>query len=201
MIVTLLLIGVTAVVSFLALNRAELAQRLLLWPPAVQRGQAYRLLSYGLVHADLQHLLFNMITLFFFGRAIEGFFASRIGEAGFALFYASALIISIAPSYLRHRRDAAYMSLGASGAVSAVLFAFVMLAPWSLIFVFVLPLPAIVYAAMYIGYSVYMQRRGNDNVNHSAHLWGGLYGAVFTLIMEPRVGPVFLARLLHPSFG
>ena len=142
-----------------------------------------------------------MITLFFFGRAIEGFFAERIGELGFALFYASALIVSIAPSYLKHRRDGAYISMGASGAVSAVLFAFILLSPWSLIFVFIVPLPAILYAAMYVGYSIWAERRGNDNVNHSAHLWGGLYGIIFTLMMEPRVGGVFLTRLLHPSFG
>jgi membrane associated rhomboid family serine protease len=117
------------------------------------------------------------------------------------LFYLSAILVAILPTYLRHRHDSRYRSLGASGAVSAVLFAFILVQPWSLIIVFVVPVPAILYGVLYVGYSIWMDRQGHDNVNHSAHLWGAGYGILFTLMMEPRVGAAFLARLLQPSFG
>lgn len=199
---TLLLVAATVLVSWLAFNNRNLLERLLLWPPAIERKHQYdRLLTHGFVHADWQHLLFNMITLFFFGRAIESFFASYIGSLGFVLFYLSAILIAILPTYMRHRHDPRYRSLGASGAVSAVLFAYILLAPWSLIFVFFLPVPAILYAVFYVGYSIWMDRQGTDNVNHSAHLWGAGYGLLFALMMEPRLWSNFLARLLNPSFG
>ena len=200
--ITLLLIAVTVLVSWLAFNNARLMERLILWPPAIQRRHQYdRLVTHGFIHADFQHLLFNMITLYFFGRLIERFFAAYIGEVGFLLFYLSALVVAILPTYLKHRGDAGYRSLGASGAVSAVLFAFILLQPWSMIYVFFLPLPAIVYGVLYVGYSIWMDRHGRDNVNHSAHLWGAAYGVLFTLLLEPRVGPAFLQELLAPSFG
>ena len=199
---TILLVVATVAVSWFAFNNPRLLDRLLLWPPAIQRQHQYdRLLTHCFVHADWQHLLFNMITLFFFGRAIESFFASYIGSLGFVLFYLSAILVAILPTWLRHRHDPRYRSLGASGAVSAVLFAYIMVAPWSLIFVFFLPVPAIVYAVFYVGYSIWMDRQGRDNVNHSAHLWGAGYGLLFTVMMEPRVIPYFLQQLMHPSFG
>ena len=180
---TFALIAVTVLVSWLAFERPRLLDRLTLWPPAMSRQHQYdRLLTHGFVHADWQHLLFNMITLFFFGRVIERLMAQLIGPLGFVLFYMSAIVVAILPSYLRHRNDARYRSLGASGAVSAVLFAFILIKPWSIILVFFIPAPAIVYAAFYVGYSIWMDRRGGGNVNHSAHLWGSLYGVVFLIV-------------------
>jgi len=201
-IVTFILIGVTVLVSWQAFNNRALMDRLILWPPAIDRNRQYdRLVTHGFIHADGQHLLFNMITLFFFGRAIEPVFVDRIGYLGYAAFYVSAIVMAIMPTYFRHQKDAGYRSLGASGAVSAVLFSFILFAPWNLIFVFFIPVPAIVYAALYIGYSIWMDRRGGDNVNHSAHLWGAAYGVLFTVLMEPRVATTFVARLLSPGFG
>lgn len=202
MSLTVLIIGVTVLVSWLAFNNPRLAERLILWPPAISRQHQYdRLVTHGFIHADFQHLLFNMITLYFFGRAVEGWFVPYIGQPGYVLFYLSAILVAILPTYLRHRHDSRYRSLGASGAVSAVLFTFILVQPWSLIIVFVIPVPAIVYGVLYVGYSIWMDRHGHDNVNHSAHLWGAGYGILFTLMMEPRVGPAFLAKLLQPSFG
>jgi membrane associated rhomboid family serine protease len=199
--VTLILIAITVAVSIAGFSRPGLVDRLLLWPPAITRGREYwRLLTCGFVHADFAHLAFNMITLYFFGRFMERFFEGMIGDAGYALFYLAALVVSSLPSWLRHRDDAQYRSLGASGAVSAVLFAFILLAPWQRILVLVVPMPAIVYAVLYTAYSIYMDRRGQDNVNHSAHLWGAAYGVIFTLLMDGRVLPYFLNQLLHPSF-
>lgn len=201
-IVTFILIGVTVLVSWQAFNNRALLERLILWPPAIDRHRQYdRLVMHGFIHADSQHLLFNMITLFFFGRAIEPVFVDRIGHLGFAAFYLSAIVMAIMPTYFRHQKDAGYRSLGASGAVSAVLFSFILFAPWTLIFVFFIPVPAIVYAVAYIGYSIWMDRRGGDNVNHSAHLWGAAYGIMFTVLMEPRAASTFVARLLSPGFG
>jgi len=201
-VVTFVLIALTVLVSWQAFERPRLLDRLILWPPAIDRQRQYdRLLTHGFVHADWQHLLFNMITLYFFGRYVERMFEPYIGAAGFVLFYLSAILVAILPTYLRHRHDARYRSLGASGAVSAVLFAFILADPWSLIFVFFVPLPAIVYAVLYVGYSVWMDRRGGDNVNHSAHLWGAGYGLLFTVMMEPRIVGSFLQRLSSPSFG
>jgi membrane associated rhomboid family serine protease len=199
---TLLIIAATVLVSWLAFNNQKLLERLILWPPAIARKHQYdRLVTHGFIHADFQHLLFNMITLYFFGRAVEQWFVPYIGQVGFVLFYLSAIVVAILPTYLKHRNDAGYRSLGASGAVSAVLFTFILVQPWSLIIVFVLPVPAIVYGVLYVGYSIWMDRQGRDNVNHSAHLWGAGYGILFTLMMEPRVGPAFLESLIHPSFG
>lgn len=201
-IVTWVLIGVTVLVSWQAFGNRRLLDRLMLWPPAIDRHKQFdRLITHGFVHADWQHLLFNMITLFFFGRLVERWFAPYIGQLGFALFYLSAILVAILPTYLRHRHDPHYRSLGASGAVSAVLFAFILVQPWSLIFVFFVPIPAILYAVLYVGYSIWMDRRGGDNVNHSAHLWGAGYGVLFTVMMEPRVIASFLQRLASPSFG
>ena len=199
---TLILIAVTVLVSWLAFDRPRLLDRLILWPPAIDRNKQYdRLLTHGFIHADWQHLLFNMITLFFFGRVAEQVIGSMIGPIGFLLFYLSAIVIAILPTYLRHRHDTRYRSLGASGAVSAVLFAFILVQPWSLIFVFFLPVPAIVYGAFFVGYSIWMDRQGGDNTNHNAHLSGAIYGVLFMLLMEPRIAGYFLQRLVNPSFG
>ncbi len=198
-LVTLAIVAVTVLVSWQAFGNRRLLERLLLWPPAVERQRQYdRLVTHGFVHADWQHLLFNMITLYFFGRGVEQMFAPYIGPFGFVLFYLSAIVVAILPTWLRHRHDPRYRSLGASGAVSAVLFAFILTQPWALIFVFFIPVPAIVYAVLYVGYSIWMDRRGGDNVNHSAHLWGAGYGVLFTVMMEPRVVELFLARLVSP---
>ena len=199
--VTLVLIAITVLVSWQAFERPQLLGRLILWPPAVDRRRQYdRLLTHGFIHADWMHLLFNMITLFFFGGTIERAFAPYIGPVGFLLFYLSAILVAILPTYLRHRHDPNYRSLGASGAVSAVLFASILINPWSLLLVFFIPMPAIVFGVCYIGYSIWMDKRGGDNINHSAHLWGAGYGVLFTAMMEPRIIGVFLERLASPSF-
>ncbi len=201
MSITLLIIAITCVTSFLALQNLKMMNELILWPPAVSGGkQYYRLLSYGLIHADFQHLLFNMITLYFFGSEAERFYTAQIGSVGFELFYAGALVASILPSYLKNRENAAYRSLGASGAVSAVLFGFILLHPWSTIIVFVVPLPAIVYAGLYLAYTFYLNKQGTDNVNHSAHLWGAAYGVVFAIALDPSLLESFLNQLANPRF-
>ena len=108
-------------------------------------------------------------------------------------------MVAILPTYLRHRHDARYSSLGASGGVSAVLFASIMLDPWMLIFI-PIPVPAFLYAIGYVAYSFWKDRQGGGNVNHSAHLSGAIYGVMFMIAMEPGVIEFFLQRLTNPSF-
>ena len=197
---TFVLIAVTMLVSWQAFDKPKLMQRLILWPPAVERHRQYeRLLTHGFIHADWPHLLFNMLTLYIFGSQIERVLNNLIGPLGFVFFYVTAIIVAILPTYLRHRHDANYSSLGASGGVSAVLFAFILLAPWTLIYI-PIPMPAIVYAVGYLGYSFWMDRRGGDNVNHSAHLSGAIYGVLFMLLVDSRIGPIFLQQLTNPQF-
>ena len=199
--ITLLLIAATCVVSLVAFRTPSLLMRLILWPPAIDRHRQYdRLVTYGFIHADIWHLFFNMFTLFFFGRQIEGWMAAQKGPWVFPLFYFSALVVSILPTYLKHQKDPNYRSLGASGAVSAVLFAFILLSPWTLIFVFFIPVPAIVYAVFYVGYSLWMDRRGGDRINHSAHLSGAAFGVLFMVMMAPEVLGIFWQQLLSPSW-
>ncbi|HEX7369459.1 MAG TPA: rhomboid family intramembrane serine protease [Rhodanobacteraceae bacterium] len=201
-LLTLAIIAVTCIVSWLAFKDGKLMQRLILWPPAVEkRHQYWRLLSYGLVHADFQHLLFNMLTLFFFGRLMESLYAMKLGPLGFLWFYLGGLLVSILPTYIKNRHNPNYHSLGASGAVSAVLFAFILVAPWSMIIVFVIPVPAILYAVAFLAYSIYMDHRGGGYINHSAHSWGAAYGILFTVLIHPPIVVHFVQQLAHPTFG
>ncbi|WP_225763583.1 rhomboid family intramembrane serine protease [Stenotrophomonas sp. Marseille-Q4652] len=201
--VTWILIAITGLVSWMAFNNRKLADRLILWPPAIDRHRQYdRLVTYGFIHADFAHLLFNMITLYFFGRLIERIMVQVTGSLlTYPAFYLAALVVSILPSYLRNQKNPNYLSLGASGAVSAVLFAFILVSPWSLIFVFFIPAPAILYAVFYVGYSIWMDRRGGDRINHSAHLAGAAFGVLFMVMMEPRVLQIFMQELMNPRFG
>lgn len=195
----LIIIAVTCIVSIMAFSNSRLMQDLILWPPAITRDkQYYRLLSYGLVHADPMHLFFNMFTLYFFGRVMEQLYNMVLGPFGFVIFYAGALVASILPTYLRNRGNSRYRSLGASGAVSATLFAFILLQPWARIVVLIIPMPAILFAALYIVYEFWQERQGAGNINHNAHLWGAAYGVLFTIVMEPRVLAVFFSQLTHP---
>jgi membrane associated rhomboid family serine protease len=197
-----LIVALTSAVSLVGFSNPRVIEALLLWPPAIdRRHEWYRLASYGVVHADLPHLAFNMITLYFFAKVPEVFFRGAFGQLGFVLFYVLALVASILPTFLRHRHDAQYRSLGASGAVSAVLFSFILFQPWSRIYVFFIPIgiPAVVYAVAYVAFEAWSQRKGQTNVNHSAHLWGAAFGVVFTLVTDPRAGLLFLARLTGSS--
>ena len=200
--ITLILIAITALVSWMAFNNRKLADRLILWPPAIDKHKQYdRLVTYGFIHADFGHLLFNMVTLYFFGRSIEVIMLGITGQWWvYPLFYLAALVVSILPTYLKNQKNPNYLSLGASGAVSAVLFAYILIAPWKLILVMFIPAPAILYAAFYVGYSIWMDKKGGDNVNHSAHLAGAAFGVMFMLIMEPELLQHFLQSLMNPTF-
>jgi membrane associated rhomboid family serine protease len=196
---TLIIIALTCIVSYTAFNNAKLMDDWILSPFKAQRNkQYYRYITYGFLHADGMHLLFNMMTLYFFGRVMENFYNSQLGPFGFALFYLGGLIVSVIPSAAQHQKDPRYATLGASGAVSAVLFAFILFQPWTTLLIFFIPCPAIIYAVFYVAYSIWLDKKGGDNVNHSAHLWGAAYGVAVTLVIQPRVLSQFINQLMSP---
>jgi len=198
---TLAIVLLTCAISLVGFRSPGLINALILWPPIVrQKNEYYRLATYGLIHGDLAHLIFNMIALFSFGSLMEQFYDGALGQFGFVFFYTVGLIVSILPTYLKNRDNANYRSLGASGAVSAVLFAYILLQPWSMIYVYFIKVPAIVFAVLYVVYSIYADMRAKDNVNHNAHLWGAAYGVIFTVAIEPPVLSHFLGALMHPHF-
>lgn len=198
---TTLIIVITVIVSLMAWQNKTLFNRLIFYPPAVSAGQWDRFVTHGFIHADSMHLLFNMFTLYFFGRAIEGLYREFVFGYGFVIFYVLAIVAAMIPSYIKNKRNASYLSLGASGGVSAVLFAFILLAPWEMIYLFaVIPIPAIVFAIAYVAYSIYANKQGGSNINHLAHLWGGAFGVVATIILHPPILLHFLNALISPQF-
>jgi membrane associated rhomboid family serine protease len=153
------------------------------------------------------HLFFNMFTLFFFGRAIEAYFTidGLGGNVSYLLLYFLGMIVASVPSYVKNKDNYHYRALGASGAVSAMVFACIVFQPWGMIGIYGIPMPFIVYAVLYIVYCVYMAKRSADNVNHDAHLWGSLFGLIFTIILvavlQPGLFPAIIQELTHPHFG
>ncbi len=201
--ITLIIIVLTCLVSASAFKNPRLLNDLIFSPPAINiRHQYYRFITCGLIHADFLHLAFNMMTLYFFGRIMEPWYQGELGlpHYFYLILYTGALIVANIPTYIKRRDDYNYRSLGASGAVCAVLFAFVLLRPWATIQIFILPVPAIIYAGLFLAYSAFMSRKGGDNINHDAHFWGALFGVVFTIAVHPAVDSFFLNELSQPRF-
>lgn len=208
--ITLGLIIANVIFSLIGFSNAAMVDKTIMWPYRVARENQYmRFITSGFLHADYMHLIFNMFTLFFFGRNLELYFKyyGLGGNISYLALYFLGLIISDIPSYIKHKNDYNYRSLGASGAVSAVVFATIIFSPWSSIYIYgALKISAAVYAVLYILYCMYMGKKNADNVNHDAHLWGSLFGLVFTLIliavMQPALFTDIIEQLKHPSlFG
>ncbi len=200
---TLIIVIATVLVSLSAFNNEQINHKLILWPRKMDNpAEYYRLLTSGFIHADYIHLIFNMLALFLFGRNVEVFFSfSGIPVVLFPVLYLAGIIAASLPSFARHKNDPYYRSLGASGGVAAVLFSFIYFAPWAIIYVWFIPVPAIIAAVGYLIYSAYMSKQQRDNVNHDAHFWGAVFGFVFTLLFAPDHGQQFIAKLLHPQFN
>jgi membrane associated rhomboid family serine protease len=187
--ITIVLVIITCLVSFTALNQPRLTDDLIFYPPAInKRQQYYRFITHGFIHADFFHLAFNMVALYSFGDNLEDVFSfscvfGKMGKLFFLILYLTALIIASLPDYLRYRDSYHFRSLGASGAVSAVIFSMIIFFPQSKVGFFFIPgIPGYIFAILYLIISVYLDKRGGGNINHSAHFWGAAYGIVFTLV-------------------
>jgi len=191
---TLILLVVNGLIgAYTMMSDPSLIGRMAFRPYAFFRGHEYwRLLTAGFVHAGFGHLAVNMITLYFFGPPIE----ALLGTAGFLAIYFGSEITANVATLIRYRDDPKYSAVGASGAISGVLFSFCLFAPWQMLYLFfALPIPAILFAVLYVAYSIYAARQLSDRVAHEAHLGGAVGGILLTILIEPRVIGIFLSQL------
>ena len=194
---TEVILAITVIISFICFNNGDLFNKLSLKPyRVVHAHEWYRLITHGFVHGDWMHLFVNMFTFWSFGRYIESVFQylGFVSWAFLALYFGGMLVASIG-DVVRYRNASWYASIGASGAVSAVLFTSILLNPWDKILLFaVLPIPGILFGVIYLAYCQYMARRGGDNINHNAHFYGAVYGFVFPILMKPELFRLFLSH-------
>ena len=200
--ITLIIIIVNVIISLVAFQDNESFYKLCFWPDRFWNDKEYiRILSGGFLHAHMPHLFFNMFSLFMFGPIVESYFMDEFGGAGhtmYILFYISAVVVANIPDLFEHKNDPAYRAVGASGAVSAVVFASIIFSPMSLIGIFIIPpiIPAYIFGILFLLYSAYMSRRQLDNIGHLAHFSGAMYGVLFPLLFQPSLFTEFLHKIL-----
>ena len=193
--ITLIIIVLTAIVSFTAMNNQKITDDLIFTPTAVsQRNQWYRFFSCALIHADLSHLFFNMFSFYMFGQLVENTFLTLFGSRGpllFILLYLVSQFLCLIPTYFKHKEDYYYRSLGASGAVSAVIFAGIVLFPLQKIGIIFIPVgvPGFIFGFLYLGITAYLDRKGGGHVNHSAHMFGAIAGIGLLLVFGYAFSP------------
>ncbi len=201
MTITYTLIGITVLVSMYAFNREGILRGFMMNPYMItSRNQYYRFLTSGFIHRDHMHLLFNMFSFYFFGGAIEQVFKVLFGEWGgvyFILLYLAAIVVSDLPTYLKHRNNPGYNSLGASGGVAAVIFAFIILLPLEKICIYIaFCMPGFILGTLYVVFSYYQGRKANDGINHDAHLYGAVFGMIYCIILYPESLPNFIQQVM-----
>ncbi len=202
MSLTLLILLVTVAVSMIAFGNPGLQDKLMFKPYRIDGNREwYRFVSSGLIHADWMHLLVNMFVLFSFGEMVEFYYEQTFPEKGpvlYFLLYFGGMMTAVLPTYRKHRNNPGYNGLGASGAVSAVVFAFILFNPLERLCLYgVLCLPGVIFGVAYLVFSYYMDKRGGDRVNHDAHLWGAIYGLVFTVLLKPSLLIHFFEQLVY----
>ena len=189
--ISILVIIITAAVSILAFNNRELFDKLKFNAYYIRKDrQWYRFFSYGLVHADWGHLLINMFVLWSFGDIVVQFFSLDFGAKAslwFLMLYVGGILFSTIFDYAKQKDNIYYNAVGASGAVSAIVFASIILYPMGKIYFFFIPIgiPSWLFGILYLVYSAYMGKRNADNIGHNAHFWGAVFGIIFTLIINP----------------
>lgn len=200
--ITFIIIGITALISILAFNNRELFDKFTFDPYRINHmKQIHRFFTHGLIHADWMHLAINMFVLLSFGRMVESSFIFLLGMGKgayfFILLYVGGVLLSALPSFGKHKDDPSYRAVGASGAVSAVVFASILISPLSGIrFIFIpFDIPAFVFGILYLIYSAYMARKASDNIGHDAHFYGALFGLVFTIITKPALLAGFINQI------
>lgn len=199
--ITYIILGITIFISITSMDNHTLKNKLMFNAYMIkERKEWYRFFSHGLIHADWMHLGFNMLSLYMFGKAVEDAYAAMFDVKGvffFILLYVGGLAMSSLYSYERNKDNIYYNALGASGAVSAVIYAFIMLAPTAKLgFMFIpVPIPAYLFGFIYLGIEYYLSKRGNTGIAHDAHFWGAIYGIVLTIILRPSVISEFINEI------
>ncbi len=190
MSITLIIIIVTAIISIFAFRSQRVMDDLIFYPAAItENNQYYRFITYGFIHADLSHLFFNMYAFFLFGGACEDSFVNIFGNYGktfYLLMYFLALIACVIPDFNKHKANAGYRSLGASGAVSAVVFAYIMFQPLQGIGLLFIPIfiPGFLFGILFLIVSYFLGKKEGSRINHSAHIWGAIFGVIFLIIFS-----------------
>ncbi|TVP50096.1 MAG: rhomboid family intramembrane serine protease [Mongoliibacter sp.] len=198
---TVVLIIITALTSYQAWKKPIMMERCMFTPYTIKhKGQWDRFVLSGFIHKDSMHLLFNMFTFYFFGRVIEMYLTYKLGTGlgiiVYVLFYIAAIVIADIPTYFKHNENSYYRALGASGGVAATVFASIILMPLSDICLFgLLCLPGFALGILFLIYSVVKAKKGDDGINHDAHLYGALFGIVFILIMSPQSALDFVEQI------
>lgn len=199
---TFFLIIITVGISLWAMNNQSVLGRFMFNPYAIaHRKEWWRFITGGFLHADYAHLAFNMLSLYFFGRIVEHFFLDEDlfgkgpGTAAYLGLYMGALVMSGVFTFFREKDNMYYNALGASGAVSAVVYASILLMPTSTIYIFMIPVQAWLYGLIYLVASWYMARRNVGNIGHDAHFWGAVFGFVFPLLLKPDLWYNFTLQL------
>lgn len=208
MSVTLIIIIITCLASIPAFQNEQVKERFLFWPYRINKqNEYYRFFSGALVHADTMHLLFNMVTLYSFGMAIERFlypiFFHEQTITLYVLLYLLAIVFSCLPDYFKYRNQSHYRALGASGAVSAVIFSAILLEPSMPLRFFFIPIdiPGWLFGFIFLGLSAYLSKRGGSNIGHNAHFWGGVFGLAFTYLASRAFTQVdLLTRFIEQVF-
>ncbi len=187
MSITLILVIITVGVSLWAFNDSSIMAKFIFDPVRITNNkQYYRFITSGFIHADTPHLIFNMLSLFMFGKFVEDAFVQIFQEKGkllYLLMYLIALVVSLLPTYQKNKNNSHYLGLGASGAVSAVVFAGLLLAPTILVGLYFIPpiIPGFIFGPIYLLISTYLGKQSRDNINHSAHIFGALFGLAFVI--------------------
>lgn len=196
------ILAITVFVSYLAFQNPTLKQRFMFNPFVIKnRNEWYRFATHGFIHADWMHLLFNAFVLYSFGVVVESDFVRMFGETkgliNFCLLYLGGLLVSCFYSYAQNQNNPHYNSLGASGAVSGVLYAHIAMHPMATLYIMgILPLPGILLGVLYLVYSNYMAKKQIDNIGHDAHFWGAVFGFVVTFVFEPSLMGEFIDQIV-----
>jgi len=178
----------------MAFSNDNLYANLILHPYSVsRRHRVYTVITSGLIHNDWMHLFFNMLSFYFFAFRLEG----MLGHWQFGLLYFVSLILSDLPTVYKHRDDDWYHSLGASGAVSAVIFSAILFDPLAKMMIMPIPIgiPAVIFGVLYLIYCNYASKYSRDNINHDAHMFGALSGLLITIILQPHVVHSFIEQI------
>jgi membrane associated rhomboid family serine protease len=186
--------AITLITSIYAFYNQNVLGKMMLHPYSVSRGQGlFTLITSGLIHRDTMHLLFNMMSYYFFAFNLE----QVIGHWQFGLLYVVSLVLSDMPSVLKNRDNYNYYSLGASGAISAVIFGSILYFPTAEMGLIFLPIriPAYIFGILYLVYCTYASKYSRDSINHDAHLYGALSGLMITILLNPPVLPAFILQI------